>query len=148
VKADARVSNEQEKVFEVVEADAIVDPRAMMIHLQNARSTNTTMMAAVRLELPTPLAITPGAQAFLLQEYLSFQVPVYASVHRINFPSSSIRRRFLIWNGARMCHDSARVARKEQDRQGVENTKLNPTPVSRLLVLQERPAMACHVHAP
>jgi hypothetical protein len=116
VEGDASVCNEQEEVFEVVEADAIVDPRAMMVHLQNARATNTTMMAAVRLELPTPLAIAPGAQLFLLQEYLSFEVPVYASVHRTNFPSSSIRRRFFIRNGARMCEDSACVARKEQNK--------------------------------
>jgi hypothetical protein len=75
VKAKARVYNQQEKILEVAETYAIVDPRAMMIHLQDAHAANATVMTTVRLVFPTPFAITPRAQALLFHEHLSFHIP-------------------------------------------------------------------------
>jgi len=51
------VQEEQEEVLVVLETNAIVDPRAMMVHLQNACPAYSAMVATVRLELGTPFAM-------------------------------------------------------------------------------------------
>ena len=40
----------------VVETDAVSDPRAMMVHLQDAAVALRTVMASIRLGLVAPLA--------------------------------------------------------------------------------------------
>lgn len=57
VAADRRIEEKQEEKLVVAEADAIVDPRAMVIHPQNASTANTAMVTTVWLILGTPLAV-------------------------------------------------------------------------------------------
>jgi hypothetical protein len=57
MEGDHAIQEQQEKVLVVFEAHAIVDPRTMVVHFQDARPTDATMMASVRLVLPTPFAM-------------------------------------------------------------------------------------------
>ena len=50
----------------VVEADAVGDPGAVMVHLQDATIALRAVMASVRLRLVTPLADTDATVAFTL----------------------------------------------------------------------------------
>lgn len=50
----------------VVESDAVGDPRAVMVHLENASIALRTMMASIRLCLVAPLANPNTAELLLL----------------------------------------------------------------------------------
>ena len=52
--------------FVVVEADAVGDPGAMMVHLEDAAVALGAVMASVRFSLVTPLADSDAAVAFTL----------------------------------------------------------------------------------
>ena len=58
--------------FVVIEADAVRDPWAVMVHLQDAPVALGAMMASVWLCLVTPLANTDTAIAFSLYGGLKF----------------------------------------------------------------------------
>jgi hypothetical protein len=51
VRAESRVENEEEEVLVIPKTYTIVDPWAVMIHLENAHSTYAAVMASVRLKL-------------------------------------------------------------------------------------------------
>mmetsp|Transcript_115149 Transcript_115149/g.321874 ORF Transcript_115149/g.321874 Transcript_115149/m.321874 type:complete len:257 (-) Transcript_115149:383-1153(-) len=59
-----RVENEEEEVFVVPEAHAVRDPRAMVVHAEDAGPADAAMVAPVRLELVAPL--TEASTAKLL----------------------------------------------------------------------------------
>ena len=47
---DENISQKQQEVLSIVEADAVVDPRTMMIHVQDALFTGWTVMTSFRLK--------------------------------------------------------------------------------------------------
>jgi hypothetical protein len=53
------IKKEQEEVLIIEETNAIVNPRAMMIHLQYTSAAHSAMVATVWLVLATPLAMSP-----------------------------------------------------------------------------------------
>ena len=56
--------------FIVVEANAVGNPRAMMVHLENAAIALGAVMASVRLRLVAPLADTDASVALTLHRWL------------------------------------------------------------------------------
>jgi hypothetical protein len=52
------VEKEQIEILDIAPANAIVDPRTMMVHLENAHTTNTAMMCPIWFVLATPFANT------------------------------------------------------------------------------------------
>jgi hypothetical protein len=54
-----RIQEKQKKVFVVSETNAIKNPRTVMVHLQDANSAHSTMMATIRFVLEAPLAAPP-----------------------------------------------------------------------------------------
>ena len=50
----------------VVETDAVCDPWAVMVHLQDAAVALGTVMTSIRLGLVAPLADADATQAFTL----------------------------------------------------------------------------------
>mmetsp|Transcript_14454 Transcript_14454/g.39931 ORF Transcript_14454/g.39931 Transcript_14454/m.39931 type:complete len:294 (+) Transcript_14454:209-1090(+) len=63
VAVDSGVQEEQEEVLVVPEAHAVVDPRAVVVHLEDAHTAHAAMVAPVWLELGTPLAVAPVSTA-------------------------------------------------------------------------------------
>jgi len=61
------VEQKEEKVLVVVKANTIVNPRAMMIHLENAHSADPAMVATIWFILVAPLAMTTVSCALLFQ---------------------------------------------------------------------------------
>jgi hypothetical protein len=58
VASDCSIENKEEKVFVVPEAHAVVDPRTVVVHLQDAGATNTAMMATIRFIFGAPFAMS------------------------------------------------------------------------------------------
>jgi hypothetical protein len=58
---NGRIKKKQEKILMVMETYTVVNPWAVVIHLQNTHSTDSAMMAPIRLVLSTPLAMAPVA---------------------------------------------------------------------------------------
>jgi len=58
VQINDAVQEHQKEVLVVLEAHAIVDPGTMVVHLQDASSAHSAMVASVWLVLATPLAVT------------------------------------------------------------------------------------------
>jgi len=54
-----RIQQELHEELSVVEADAIVDPWAMVIHVENATVANTAMVSSIWLPYIAHLAVTP-----------------------------------------------------------------------------------------
>lgn len=48
---DQKPENKQEKVTLVIQSDAIIDPRTVMIHQKDARVTRRTVMRSHRLDV-------------------------------------------------------------------------------------------------
>ena len=65
-RADHGGKYHAEKVLVIVEADAVGDPRTVMVHLQDARVTLRTVVGTVGLRLVAPLADADAAELFLL----------------------------------------------------------------------------------
>jgi len=55
---DRGIENKEEKVLVVPETHAIVDPRTVVVHLQDAGATDTAMMASIRFIFGTPFAMS------------------------------------------------------------------------------------------
>mmetsp|Transcript_94938 Transcript_94938/g.186270 ORF Transcript_94938/g.186270 Transcript_94938/m.186270 type:complete len:300 (+) Transcript_94938:65-964(+) len=58
-EAGVDVGEQLDEEFPVVETDAVVDPRTMVIHVQDAAVTNAAMVGAVRLPHVAHLAVAP-----------------------------------------------------------------------------------------
>jgi hypothetical protein len=61
-----RVEDQQDEIFVVLEAHAVVDPWAVVVHPQNTLATDAAVVAAIRLVLRTPFASSLVASALLL----------------------------------------------------------------------------------
>jgi hypothetical protein len=59
------IPEEQDEVLMVPEANAIIHPRAMVIHPENTSVADTTMMASVWLVLQAPLTMAPFPRMLL-----------------------------------------------------------------------------------
>mmetsp|Transcript_44548 Transcript_44548/g.128774 ORF Transcript_44548/g.128774 Transcript_44548/m.128774 type:complete len:269 (-) Transcript_44548:275-1081(-) len=94
-EADIHVPQQLDEEFSVVEADAIVDPWAMVVHVQDATVANAAVMCAVRLPDITHLAIPPP---------LRFVPHVEAPIR---------------WNYARVSHDALVEGREQVQEEDV-----------------------------
>jgi hypothetical protein len=65
-----RTGKEEEEILVVAVANAVVDPRAMVVHAENTLATAPTMVCPWRLGVPAFLAVACGS-AFLLDLQLS-----------------------------------------------------------------------------
>jgi hypothetical protein len=82
VAIEDREPKQQEEKLVIPEADAVVDPRTMMVHLQNAGAAHSAMMASIRLVLATPLAVPTFASTLqLLEIELARLVPIVSRTH-------------------------------------------------------------------
>jgi hypothetical protein len=59
VGTNACVKDKQEEIFVIPKSNAVEDPVAMMVHLQNALLAHPAVMASIRFEFCTPLATAP-----------------------------------------------------------------------------------------
>jgi len=128
VGGDSGVKNEQEEILEVLEANAIVDPRTVMVHLQDAHAADSAMMAAVWLVLVAPLAIAAVALTFPLLLLLQRSVQccciivACASILWSELPNDlAFLRGTDVRNGPRMLQNAAQIAREEQGGDHVED---------------------------
>jgi hypothetical protein len=72
VSAKSRVEDEEEEVLVIPVTYTVVDPWAVMIHLENAHSAYAAVMTSVGLKLCTPFAISTIARALDLVHIQSF----------------------------------------------------------------------------
>ena len=77
------VEEEEDEVLVVVEGDAVVDPGAVMIHLEHAASAHGAVMRAVRLHTRALLTVAHRALQIATLNIMSFSVLfVYDSSHQ------------------------------------------------------------------
>lgn len=96
----------------VAEANTVVDPRAMMIHLEYAHSAYPAMMTPIWLVFRTPFAVASLARAFrLLLSYAKCVGAKKAYFLRHILPAC-VTSRLPIWDGAGMRQNTFEVANK------------------------------------
>jgi hypothetical protein len=59
-QAAVHIQEELDEELSVVEANAIVDPWAMVVHVENATVADTTMMCSIRLPHIAHFAVSPS----------------------------------------------------------------------------------------
>jgi hypothetical protein len=106
-----------------METDAVVDPRAVVIHFQDARSANTAMMATIRFVLSTPLAMSSLTSFFRLH-----QAQVLHHFAGIVFAPSLVSPMWIIvWNLAWMFKNASHIAQEQEESDDVEGDRLPHT---------------------
>eukprot|EP00446_Apocalathium_sp_SHHI-4_P055034 CAMPEP_0177359832 /NCGR_PEP_ID=MMETSP0368-20130122/36327_1 /TAXON_ID=447022 ORGANISM="Scrippsiella hangoei-like, Strain SHHI-4" /NCGR_SAMPLE_ID=MMETSP0368 /ASSEMBLY_ACC=CAM_ASM_000363 /LENGTH=199 /DNA_ID=CAMNT_0018822373 /DNA_START=435 /DNA_END=1033 /DNA_ORIENTATION=+ len=114
------VVQQQEEVLVVCEPHAVVDPRTMVVHLQDAGLADAAVMAPVRLVLPAPLAVPPLARLLhLLQGH-------WRPIRReVLIRSKRIPLRIVFGNLPGVREDAPDVTDHQHGRQEQENDELN-----------------------
>lgn len=133
VTSNGAIHNDQEKVLEVLEANAIVDPRTMVVHLQNTHATNAAMMATIGLEIIAPFALSLFAQSLLLKSSVS--VDKRRNVH-------------VLWDSSWMLHNASNVTRYQKNDDRVKDHEQEVALHDRLLISDQVYAMIPHVYEP
>jgi hypothetical protein len=110
----------------ISEADAIVNPWTVMIHLQYAKVTYSTMMTAVGLVLQTPLAETSFTSMLFLDELH------IASPSCILFDVCTLIPSLAFWHCSRARQNTFRQAVDKESRYDVEAYKMPPSPCNDL----------------
>lgn len=123
-----------------METNAVVDPRAMMVHLENAHSTNTTMMAPIWLILTTPLATAAIARTLAL-------------LHRGRITKDQRLRDVLpflafLWDGSWMHQDAPQVAYAHHNSHKIEEYELYPGLIFRTWLFQHGHTMVSNINSP
>lgn len=134
----------------VGEANAIVYPRAMVVHLENASSAHPTMVASVWLVLCTPLAMAPVSRSFGFLEVddgldttTILQAVVLCHVLPVRMANF-----FLFWDRARMCKDTPEVADSQHYGRKIEDDELHQAMLPCGRVLNHGYAMETYVNEP
>mmetsp|Transcript_53537 Transcript_53537/g.120693 ORF Transcript_53537/g.120693 Transcript_53537/m.120693 type:complete len:311 (+) Transcript_53537:262-1194(+) len=118
VAVDRCVEEEQEEILVVPESHAVVDPRTMMVHLQDAHSADAAMVATVWLVLCAPLAVAPVARALRLLQAGHPELQRGTAVLGNVLPACVL---LLVRDGARVHEDTQCVADDEEARDDVED---------------------------
>mmetsp|Transcript_61844 Transcript_61844/g.144857 ORF Transcript_61844/g.144857 Transcript_61844/m.144857 type:complete len:339 (-) Transcript_61844:101-1117(-) len=118
VAVQRRIEEQQEEIFVVVVSDTIVDPRAVMVHLQSAGAADSAVVSSVRLELAAPFAVPPVARSLRL-----FQEAGQEGGHAIfclivPVPVS-------VWDRASRREDGPQVADDHHGREDVKREELH-----------------------
>jgi len=120
----------------VAETNAVVNPRAVVIHLEDAGATNATVMAPIRLVLATPFAIpTLTRPLLLLKVELGFFLRIV--LVRTKILGRVIPKR-IIWYFARVDHYATDIADEQEKCHIVEDRQLNEGPLLHRLVTKSR----------
>eukprot|EP00408_Alexandrium_pacificum_P038058 CAMPEP_0171283688 /NCGR_PEP_ID=MMETSP0790-20130122/67561_1 /TAXON_ID=2925 /ORGANISM="Alexandrium catenella, Strain OF101" /LENGTH=442 /DNA_ID=CAMNT_0011752979 /DNA_START=211 /DNA_END=1538 /DNA_ORIENTATION=+ len=115
------VEQQQEEVLVVLEAHAVIDPRAVVVHLEDAHAADPAVVAAVWLVLRAPLAVASVPRALgLLQAHR--EVPVDRDLLGGVLPGGVL---LLLGDGARVNENALQVADDEEDRDEVEHHQLH-----------------------
>jgi len=133
---DQCISDEQVEILVVVVSDTIVDPRAVVVHLQHAPLAHATVMAAIGLHfdtLPAPsstaivllldrtsLCILSERFVFLIVDHHNFRWHVHALAFHLK---SSIP----FWHSSRIDCDAHGEAPDEQEHEDVVQHQANHT---------------------
>jgi hypothetical protein len=128
VAIQTSVKEQQEEVLVVTEAYAVVDPRAVVIHLKNACAANAAMVTAVRLVLNTPLAMTAVSGPLPLVCLVLHHVAEDGAVSTILRYELPRRVLVLVWYRPWMDQNARDVANDQHGRDGVENHELCSAP--------------------
>jgi len=112
---DPTIHQQQEEIFMVAEADAVVNPWAVVIHAQDARLAYSTVMSAVGFELSAPFTLSPpaGFCAFKHRHCRHLAVIVTIIVETV-------------WHFSRRCQDATQIIDHHENCYGVEDGCLWP----------------------
>jgi len=113
----------------VVKADTIVNPWAVMIHLEYTHSADPAMMAPVWLVLVAPLAFTSVSSTLFLQW-------IEDTCLKHIFFSGVIDPFWRIWNTPRVHSYTSKVAEHEKQGNAVKNYPLPHTTKLGIMVSQ------------
>mmetsp|Transcript_99660 Transcript_99660/g.278415 ORF Transcript_99660/g.278415 Transcript_99660/m.278415 type:complete len:219 (+) Transcript_99660:85-741(+) len=126
----------------VLHPDAVVDPRAVVVHLQDAHATHSTVMASIRLVLRTPLAVPAVARALgLLKAGHGRAVALRILGHVL--PGGVL---LPVRDAPRVHQDARDVAPGEQGRNDIEDRGLYCRAVSTVRVAQPGHCMVEHIN--
>lgn len=142
LRANERVEDELEEELVVPEANAIINPGTVVVHLQNTRAAHSAMVATIRLILVAPLAMSALAGSLCLEHpcrrirILPLLLPVIDPLFRIR-------------DLARVGTDAPDIAYDKQRRDNKESYEVRcalcnlvlVSQILRLMQLQKRDAM-------
>mmetsp|Transcript_77636 Transcript_77636/g.225296 ORF Transcript_77636/g.225296 Transcript_77636/m.225296 type:complete len:253 (-) Transcript_77636:31-789(-) len=143
VAGSGRVQQQEEKVLVVAETDAVVDPWAVVVHLQNAGATNPAVVATVGLILRAPLALPPISRLLPLLGVKHCRIRHSSSLVLLHVLPAGVL--LLVWNGPRMHQNAPDVADHQQARHDIEDDHLDQDCGSVLPGLPARHTVEAHV---
>jgi len=103
-----------------VEADAIVDPGAMMVHPKNAHSTDATVVTTIGFELGTPLTVPAVSRTLRFRG--NNAIIRCSTFLGVEFPR---RVDILLGDRTRMHQHASKVAREEKASEKVKYYQLH-----------------------
>jgi len=122
------VEQKEEEILVVVKANAVENPRAMMIHLKNAHSADSAVVTAVWFILMAPLAMTPVSSALLFHGIEDTSINIFTVIDPFG----------AIGYASRVHMYTANVAEDEKQCDDVKYYPLPPTTELRIMVSQLR----------
>ena len=96
------VEEHVEEVFLVVEADAVGDPGAMMIHFENASVALAAVVSSVRLRYQTSLAQPDASVLFLLNRHYRILIHIFLGLPLLFFEQRRGFRHVLVFIGVEL----------------------------------------------
>jgi len=144
------IKEQEEEILVVPVSHAIVDPWAVVVHLQNAHPANTAVMTSVRLVLCTPLAMSSITRSFCLLQVEAHDVRACAGILWDILPDV-VTYDLFVWYSPWMLKDAPDVADHQEERDDVEDNTFNQA--QRLIVrvgrvVQQRYAVEEHIDGP
>eukprot|EP00443_Scrippsiella_acuminata_P032266 CAMPEP_0115346528 /NCGR_PEP_ID=MMETSP0270-20121206/94393_1 /TAXON_ID=71861 /ORGANISM="Scrippsiella trochoidea, Strain CCMP3099" /LENGTH=182 /DNA_ID=CAMNT_0002768385 /DNA_START=69 /DNA_END=617 /DNA_ORIENTATION=- len=143
IRRERRIEEQQEEILVVSETHAVVDPRAVVVHLENAHAAHSAVVTAVWLELGAPFALPAVARLLRLlhQVIHSTSAPVLWHI---------LPLWVLLFAGdcARVHENALHVAQEQEKRDRVEDHYLYKRALVRVRVQVQRVTMKPHVDEP
>jgi len=146
VACNDRIKEEQEEKLVVAKANAVVNPWAVVVHLENAHAADPAVVTAVRLVLRAPLTVPPLSRALGLVEADTESVRTGRAVLRREVPRGAIHLHFR--DSARMRQNALHIADEHHYSRSVEDDHLCPGLSMSVVILKTWQTVVHNVDSP
>lgn len=120
--AEHGVNNQQKEVFMIPEANAVHDPRAMMVHLQDTRLANPAMVTPIRFVDEAVFATPPFTRKFHL-------------LGDIWILKGTKSPGFALWHVSRHSERCPKITHQKQGGERLANEEVSPAAPGHLVVI-------------
>jgi len=147
VGGNDRIKKEQEEELVVAKANAVVDPRTVVVHLENAHAADPAVVTAVRLVLRAPLTVPTLSRALGLVEAYAESGRTGPAVLRREVPRGAVR--FLLFrDSARMRQNALHIADEQHYGRSVKDDHLCSGLSMSVVIVKTWQTMVHHVDCP